>query len=136
MFSFWYAFMFICQKVWKNIIAMFKIVYLQVIGLRIIFSDIPGGPGVKNLHANAGDTGSISGLGKVHLPQGNCLGATTTNLMCHNYWNPQVREPRLCYKEKPLQWEAYEPQLESCLHLPRLEEACAQQQRPSTTKSN
>ena len=50
---------------------MFKIDYLQVIELKIIFSDFPGGPVVKNLPANAGDTGSISGLGKFHMPQGN-----------------------------------------------------------------
>ena len=63
--------MFICQKVWKNIITMFKIDYLQVIELKIIFSDFPGGPVVKNLPANAADTGSISGLGKFCMPQGN-----------------------------------------------------------------
>ena len=61
---------------------MFKIVYLQVIGLRIIFSDNPGGPGVKNLPANAGDTGSISSLGKVHMPQGNCAWAPQLLISC------------------------------------------------------
>ena len=33
--------------------------------------DFPGGTVVKNLPANAGDTGSIPGLGKCHMPQGN-----------------------------------------------------------------
>ena len=31
----------------------------------------PGGPAIKNLHANARDTGSISGLGRFHLHRGN-----------------------------------------------------------------
>ena len=79
---------------------MFKIVYLQVIGLRIIFSDIPGGPGVKNLPANAGDTGSISGLGKVHLPQGNCLGATTTEI--HKSESLDFATKRSHCNEKPM----------------------------------
>ena len=30
--------------------------------------DFPGGPGVKNLPANAGDSGSIPGLGRSHVP--------------------------------------------------------------------
>ena len=40
--------------------------------------DIPGGPVVKNLpgdrcrgHINAGDTGSVPGLGRLHMPCGN-----------------------------------------------------------------
>jgi len=33
--------------------------------------DFPGGPVVKNLPANAGDTGSIPGPGKFHMPWGN-----------------------------------------------------------------
>ena len=32
--------------------------------------DFPGGPVVKNLTANAGDTGSIPGLGKYPMLQG------------------------------------------------------------------
>ena len=30
--------------------------------------DFPGGAGVKNPPANAGDTGSIPGLGRSHMP--------------------------------------------------------------------
>ena len=33
--------------------------------------DFPGGPVVKNPPGNAGDTGSIPGLGKFYLPQEN-----------------------------------------------------------------
>ena len=33
--------------------------------------DFPGGPGVKNLPVSAGDTGSILGPGRFHLPWSN-----------------------------------------------------------------
>ena len=33
--------------------------------------DFPGGAGVKNPPANAGDTGSSPGLGRSHMPQSN-----------------------------------------------------------------
>ena len=33
--------------------------------------DFPGGPVVKNPPASAGDTGSIPGLGRSHVPRGN-----------------------------------------------------------------
>ena len=34
-------------------------------------SDFSGGPVVNNPPANAGDTGSIPGPGRSHMPQGN-----------------------------------------------------------------
>ena len=33
--------------------------------------DLPGGTVVKNLPANAGDTGSIPGPGRSHMPRSN-----------------------------------------------------------------
>ena len=36
-----------------------------------IIQDFPGDPVVKNLPANAGNTGSIPGLGRSHMPWGN-----------------------------------------------------------------
>ena len=33
--------------------------------------NFPGGPGVKNPPANAGDMGSMSGLGRLHILQSN-----------------------------------------------------------------
>ena len=39
--------------------------------LRRKMAGFPGGPVVKNLPCNAGDTGSIPGLGRSHMPQGN-----------------------------------------------------------------
>ena len=35
------------------------------------FRDFPGGAVVKNLPANAGDTGSSPGLGRSHMPRSN-----------------------------------------------------------------
>ena len=32
--------------------------------------DVPGGPAVKNLPANAGDKSSTPGPGRVHMPRG------------------------------------------------------------------
>ena len=44
--------------------------------------DFPGGPVVKNLSANAGDTGSTPGPGRFHVPQGN------------EAWTPQLLNPQ------------------------------------------
>ena len=38
---------------------------------KIVNMDVSGGPVVKNLPANEADTGSISGLGRLHVLQGN-----------------------------------------------------------------
>ena len=35
------------------------------------FRGFPGGTGVENPPANAGDTGSIPGLGRYHMPRSN-----------------------------------------------------------------
>ena len=39
--------------------------------LRMHYGDFPGGTVVKNLPANAGDTGLTHNLGRFHMPQGN-----------------------------------------------------------------
>ena len=36
-----------------------------------LFGDFPSGPVVKNLPADAVDTGSIPGVGRLYMPQGN-----------------------------------------------------------------
>ena len=56
--------------------------------------DSPGGPVVKNLPANIGDTGSIAGAGRSHVPQQLSPGTTTT----------EAHLPRASalQKEKPL----------------------------------
>ena len=39
-------------------------------GLNHKTEDFPGGPVVKNLYVTAGDTDSIPGLGRIHMPWG------------------------------------------------------------------
>ena len=43
----------------------------SIANLKIQFAGFPGGPVVKNLPANAGDTGLIPGLGQFHRLQSN-----------------------------------------------------------------
>ena len=57
--------------------------------------DFPGGPGVKNLPANAGDTGSIPGPRKHHVPQSN-----------------KARAAQLQAGVQQLQWDAPNPNKE------------------------
>ena len=58
-----------------------------------------GGPVVKNPSANVGDTGSISGLGRFHMPLvKQSLYTTTTEAHVPTACAPQ--------QEKPLHWEA------------------------------
>ena len=40
--------------------------------------NVHGGPGIKNLPCNAGDTGSVPGLGRFHKPW-------ATKLLSHSY---------------------------------------------------
>ena len=42
-----------------------------ILKYKFYFWDFPGGAVVKNLPANAGDTGSSPGPGRSHMPQGN-----------------------------------------------------------------
>ena len=74
----------------------------------------PGGSVVKNLPANAGETGLIPDLGRSHMPRSN------------EAHEPQLlslaQEPGSC-NEKPPQWEASTLQLESRPHLPNLEKS-------------
>ena len=62
-----------------------------------------------------------------------CLGATKS--VRHNSWSPFAYIACAPNNEKPLQWEAREPQLESISHMTELERAHAQQWRPSTAKN-
>ena len=57
--------------------------------------------------------------------------------ICHGAAKPvhQLLKPRL-HNKKPLQWEAYAPQLESSPCLSQLEKDCTQQQRLSVAKNH
>ena len=79
---------------------------------------------VENLPANAGDAGSSPGLGGSHMPQSSW--AREPQLLSLRIWSlcsatreaAIVRGPRTAMK--------------SGLHLPQLEKALAQKQRPNT----
>ena len=88
-----------------------------------MFWDFLGGPVVRNPPSNAGDTGSVPGLGSFYRPQGS--------------WGhgPQLLKPshpraHALQQKKPLQWEAHTPQPESGPHWPQLEKAHVPQWRP------
>ena len=75
---------------------------------------------VKNPPANAGDMGSLPGLGGFHMPR-------TTK--------PVYPKVHALQQEKSLQREARMPQLENSPHWLQLEKAQAQQWRPSAVKN-
>ena len=87
----------------------------------------PGGAVVKNLPAKAGDTGSSPGLGRSHMPRSSW--AREPQLLSLRVWSlcsatreaAIARGPRTAMKSGP--------------HLPQLEKARAQQQRPNTAKN-
>ena len=74
--------------------------------------DLPGGPVVKNLPANAGETGSTPGPGRFHMPKGN-------EAYEPQPLSPRALEPRAPRQEKPLKREDRTPRLESSPHSPQ-----------------
>ena len=106
-------------------ISSMKIVNKQrVIGIEKSFLGFPGGAVVENLPANAGDAGSSPGLGGSHMPWSNW--AREPQLLSLRVWSlcsatreaVTVKGPRTAMKSGP--------------HLPQLEKALAQKQRPNT----
>ena len=73
---------------------------------------------VKNLPANAGDTGSSPGPGRSHMPQSNWARVPQLLSLCSTAREPQLLSPRATttearvprarapQQEKPPQWEA------------------------------
>ena len=55
--------------------------------------DFPGGTVVKNLPANAGDTGSSPGQGRSHMPQSNWACAPQLLSLCSRAREPQLLRP-------------------------------------------
>ena len=71
---------------------------------------------VKNLPANAGDTGSNPDPGRSHMLQGNKACVPQPSPLSRGHM-PQLLKPvysraHALQQEKPLQWEAHAPQLE------------------------
>ena len=87
---------------------------------------LPGDAVLENLPANAGDTGSSTGLGRSHMPQSNwarepqLLGLRVWSLCSATREAAIVRGPRTAMKSGP--------------RSPQLEKALAQKRRPNTAK--
>ena len=87
----------------------------------------PGGAVVKNLPANAVDTGSSPGLGRSHMPWSNW--AREPQLLSLRVWS-------LCSATREaMTVRGLHSAMKSGPHLPQLEKALAQKQRPNTTKN-
>jgi len=56
---------------------------LGIFILKEYFEDFPGGPVVKTLPAYVGDTGSVPGLGRSHMPHSKLRPCTTTRDLVH-----------------------------------------------------
>ena len=65
-----------------------------------------------------------------HMPQSMCSRARESQLQSPIATTTEARVPRTCalQQEKPSQWEAHTPQLESSPHLQQLEKVHSQQQ--------
>ena len=85
--------------------------------------DFPGGAVVKNPPANAGDTGSIPGLGRSHMQS---LCATTTEPAL---WSPCSPTREATAMRSPC------TATKCSLCSPQLEKARAQQRRPNAAKN-
>ena len=99
-----------------------------------VWWDFPGGVVNKNLPANAGDMGSVPGLGRFHM-----LWKPTELLNPHSRaCEPQLLSlvPRACCRQqkKPLQWEAHFEMKSSPLSL-QLEKDHAKQGKSSVAKN-
>ena len=71
----------------------------------------PDGPGVKNLLANAWETGSTPGLGRSHMLQGNHVGVPQPLSMLCNKTSHHNEKPGTSMKSSPCS-----PQLEKSPH--------------------
>ena len=87
-----------------------------------LFWGFPGGTMVKNPPANAGDMGSIPGLGRSHMPRSNYARVPQLLSLCSRAQEPHQLSPHATTTEacapkawalqqvKPPQWEARAPQ--------------------------
>ena len=83
---------------------------------------------LKNLPANAGDTDSIPGLGRSHMPRSNWARVPQLLSLCSGAWEPQLPKHVACNKrshcnEKSTTRE--EP------HLPQLEKSPCSNEDPA-----
>ena len=94
-----------------------------------------GGLEVKNPPANAGEPGSVPGLGRSRVPRVNSSLCNGSYWACAsgscNYWATPAFVPQ---QEKAPQWEACIPQLDRSPHSPQLEKSLCGNQDPAQPK--
>ena len=88
---------------------------------------------VKNLPANAGDTGSIPGPGRSHMPRSNEAHMPQLLSLCSRAYTPQLLKPA---RLEPMlrNKRSHRTTVKSSPRSPQLEKARTQQQRPNAAK--
>ena len=99
--------------------------------------DFPGSPVVKNLPANAGNKGSITGLGRSHLSQGSLTCGPQLLSPCSRTQEPQLlkSESQSSSTREATTTRSLCTQLENNPCSPQLEKVHVQQRRRSTAKN-
>ena len=103
--------------------------------LKIISWDFPGGSEVQNLPANAGDTGSIPGPGRSHMPWSKQACVPQLLSQCSRAQEPPLLSPQAattketCSREPMPRKEKPTPQLQGS-PTPTTNEESMQQQGP------
>ena len=123
----WYLY-FYCSNLWSVFYDFFIYISISLIvhswhhSFKTTFQGFPGGAVVKNPPANSGDTGSIPGPGRSHMPWSNKACEPHLLSLCSRAHEPQLLSPRATatearaprararQQEKPPQWEAHAPQ--------------------------
>ena len=104
-----------------------------------VLKGFPGGSVVKNPPANEGDWGSCLAPGDptcpgATKPLGHNYKACAQEPRSRNYWSLRPRAHAL-QQERPPQWEALTPQLESSFHSLKLEKSPSSNEHPSIKKT-
>ena len=115
--------------------------FLQQISLKKKIMGFTSDSVVKNPPANAGDTSSIPGPRRSHMPWSNRALEPQLLSLCSRAWDPHLLKLGslggcALKQEKPQPWEAQALQLESSPCSLEWEKASMQLRRPSTAKIN
>ena len=87
--------------------------------LKMSQQGFPGGAVVKNLPANAGDTGLSPGLGRSHMPRSNW--AREPQLLSLRVWKPVLHNGRGRNSERPAHRDEEWPPLAATRESPHTE---------------
>ena len=90
---------------------------------------------VKNLPANAWDTGLIPGPGRSHMPQNNQARAPQLLHLCVTTTEAHMPRAHAPQQREATTMRSPHTAMKSSPRSPQLEKACAQQQRPNTAKN-